>query len=312
MGKAEALTMLTGEASAVASGSLVTGEIPAVTADQLQLSKPTETPTEVALKPAPDEMQSSRLAIFAKKEAQLQREREALKAERESWLKEKQQADQYLQKGREFDEIAKTDKIKALRMIGWSDEDIVNIIAETSNKQVDPIEEARKIATEETRKLREELEQEKIKAEQSRNQQLITRLKSDIANTIAQKAEQFEICSFRGVEAQEQAYEIILENLKQNNELLSVQEALEMTEEFYENEARALQQLKKFQAKQAEAQAAEPVANQTTRQATPQPQPKPKTLTNSATATTAAIINRRETPSEKKERLIKALMNGGM
>jgi len=310
MGKAEAMTMLTGEASNATSGSLVTGEIPAVTAEQLASTQPTEIASDVVAKPPTDEMQSTRLAIFAKKEAQLQREREALKAERESWLKEKQQADQYLQKGREFDEIAKTDKIKALRMIGWSDEDIVNIIAETSNKQVDPIEEARKIATEETRKLREELEQEKIKAEQSRNQQLITRLKSDIANTISQKAEQFEICSFRGVEAQEQAYEIILENLKQFNELLSVDEALAMTEEFYENEGRALQQLKKFQTKQE--QIAEPIANQTTKTTTTQPQSKSKTLTNSATATTAGIINRRETQSEKKERLIKALMNGGM
>jgi len=83
-----------------------------------------------------------------------------------------------------------------------------------------------------------------------------------------------------------------------------------MTEEFYENEGRALQQLKKFQTKQE--QIAEPIANQTTKTTTTQPQSKSKTLTNSATATTAGIINRRETQSEKKERLIKALMNGGM
>ena len=104
MGKAEAMTMLTGEASNATSGSLVTGEIPAVTAEQLASTQPTEIASDVVAKPPTDEMQSTRLAIFAKKEAQLQREREALKAERESWLKEKQQAaiEQFKRKGYDY------------------------------------------------------------------------------------------------------------------------------------------------------------------------------------------------------------------
>jgi hypothetical protein len=313
MGKAEALTMLTGEPSNATSGSLVTGEIPAVTADQLAETIPSNT-TEITPKIERDEMQSSRLAVFAKKEAQIQREREALKAEREAYLQEKAQADEYLRRGREFDEIAKQDKIKALRLIGWSDEDIINVIADVQTKQTDPIEEARRVAAEEAKKLRDEIAQEKAQAEQTRNAQLISRLKSDISETIKQKADQYEFCAYEGVEAQEQVYEIILENLKLNNELLSVDEALEMAEEFYENKARGMQALKKLQAKQAAEQEAvtQPIATQTTRTTATQPQSKPKTLTNAATATTSGIINRRETPSEKKERLIKALMNGGL
>jgi len=310
MGKAEAMTMLTGEASTATSGSLVTGEIPPITAEEIKAtSSPTETPAKT--EPPTDQLQSSRLAIFAKKEAQLQKEREALKAEREAWIKEKTEADNFIKRSKEFDEIAKNDKVKALRMIGWSDEDIINIMAEAQNTPKDPVAEARKVAAEEAQKLREELAQEKQKLEQERNTQLITRLKSDIGETITANAEQFEICAFRGAEAEAQAYEIILENLKTNNELLSVEEALELTEEFYEQEAKALQTLKKLQAKQAiEQQATEPAAKQAAKPTTAQPQPKPKTLTNSATATTASIINRRETPSEKKDRLIKALMQG--
>ena len=82
---------------------------------------------------------------MVKKEAALQKERETLKKEREAWLAEKTEADQLRTRIKEFDETAKKDKMAALRMIGWSDEDIVNIIAASEQKATDPIEEARRM-----------------------------------------------------------------------------------------------------------------------------------------------------------------------
>ena len=288
MSKAAALEMLTGTPSQATSGSLVTGEIPKDVTPATEVTPPaSETP---AAKPEP---QSDRLAILVKKEAALQKERETLKKEREAWLAEKTEADQLRTRIKEFDETAKKDKMAALRMIGWSDEDIVNIIAASEQKATDPIEEARRIATEEAQKLRQEIADEKVKAEKERNNQLIGKLKNDILSTIEKEAEKFEICAFRGPEAQEQVYEVIVENLKTNNELLSVNDALAIVEEYYEEEAKALQGLKKFKA--ATPLEAPKLNGEPPKSNTPQPA-KSKTLTNSVTATSTAAIPRRETP----------------
>ena len=63
--------------------------------------------------PPKDELQSSRIAMLAKKEANIRRQAEEFKAQREAWLKEKEEADRYRQKGREFDEMRAKDPIAA-------------------------------------------------------------------------------------------------------------------------------------------------------------------------------------------------------
>lgn len=313
MSKEAALTMLTGQpVTAPVNPSLVTGEIPKVEASQTA-EAPTiaETAPSETTSAEPTNLDAGRLAIFTKKEAALRKEREEFKKERESYLNEKKQVDEFLKRVSQFDEIAKSDKMAALKLIGWSDEDILNIIAQAEETPKDPIEEARKIAAEETKKLRDELAKEKADLETQKNQQVIAKLRTDIKDTIAANAEKYEIAAWRGAEAHEQVYEVIVENLKENNELLSVDEALAIVEEYYEEEAKQIQALKKFQ---AQTQQAEPpkLNGEAPKSNTPQPQSKPKTLTNAATATSTAAIPRRETPAEKKERLVRALMNGGL
>lgn len=317
MSKEAALSLLTGQNTTTpVNPSLVVGELP-----KTETPVTPETPTTDVAAAEPQNVDSSRLAIFTKKEAALRKEREEFKKERDAYMQQKQQIEEFIKRVNQFDETAKADKMAALKLIGWSDEDIINLVAQAEDTPKDPIAEARKIAQEEAQKVRDELAQKEAQAEAHRNQQAITKLKSDIATTIKDQADKFEICSWRGAEAEAQIYEVIAEHLQQEDELLSVEEAAQMVEELYEEEAKQIRQLKKFQEKVAEAAAAQAVEPEPAAPAAepkapksnvPQPQPKPKTLTNAATATSAAAIPRRETPAQKKERLIKALMNGGL
>lgn len=301
MSKATALTMLTGQAPTTVTPSLITPDMPAKDA--------TNEPIETATEQQKDDLQSNRLAIFAKKEAAILKEREVLKKEREELQREKAEANAYKTKGQEFDELAKKDKIAALKMIGWSDTDIINAMAGTEKTEPDPIEAARKAAQEETAKIREELAKEKADLEKSTNLRLIKNLKTDISSQIKAQAEKFEYCAFQGAEAEEQAYHFIVENLKTNGELLSVEDALDMAESYYEERDKAMAALKKRQPKTDESPI--PIeAPSSVKQGIPPKSNTPASPTKPMIPPTT--VPRRETTQQKKERLIEALRRGGL
>lgn len=271
-------------------------------------------------------LDASRLAIFAKKEAKFRQEQEAFRLEREKWQQELELAKTTNQRVRDFEDLAKKDKIAALKQLGWSDTDIINAM-NPENNEPSAEEIARKIAQEETQKIRDEQKQREEEAAKAQNEALITQLKTDIGSAIKANAEKFEFCNFEGAEAEAQAYQIIVENLRENGELLSVEEALEITEEYYEERAKAvLSGVKKLKpapaAETTTASGAEPAGATTSRGANTGKPPvsnvpqKSKTLTNSVTATTTALAsttqNKRETPAEKRERLINEIKTRGL
>ena len=264
-----------------------------------------------------EELPSSRFAIIAKKEAAVLREREQLKKEREQLLKEKAEADHYRSRGKDFDETFKVDKIAAFKKLGFSDTDILNIFAEAeANKTAaeSPEEVARKIAAEEAQKIRDELAKERADAEKEQNERLIGKLKTDISSLIKAESEKYEYCAFYSAEAEAQAYEIIVENLKTNGELLSVDEALAITEELYEERDKAMSTLKKRQPKPAENPIEEPQQQARTRTHVGQPPVSnvPQNAKPAVQQKPLQSLPRRETPEQKKQRLIAALRNGGL
>jgi len=281
---------------------------------------PTETP--------PDD----RLGLLIKKEAKIFEEREALKREKEELLKEREQYQQYNKKAKDFEELASKDKIAALKMLGWSDTDIFNHMTKEPG-QVDPIEEARKIVQEEIKKLRDENAEKETQKKQNEDNRLVKEFKADITKTIKDNVEKFECCAFEGEEAELQAYHIILANLRENpnDPLMTIEEALEMTEDLYkEKYEKATKVIKKLNPTtgQVETSAApveipagskvlssprgnnvgQPPVSQT-------PTAKPKTLTNSVAPTAAAAsttTTQRETPQQKKERLANLIREHGL
>lgn len=318
MSKQAALDMLSGTTTQTATPGLITQQMPSAAAEE------TGAAPVVAETPKTDELQSQRLAILAKKEAALFKEREALKKKEEEIASSKTKYEEYVKRVTDFDELAKKDKIQALRMLGWSDADIINSLNQEESKGPSPEEIARKVAQEEAQKVRDELKRKDDNALKSRNDRLVKNLKTEIMTTIKSESEKYEYCNYEGAEAEALAYEFIVEDLKTNQNsaeipMLTIQQALQMAEEYYENKDKAMSGIKKRAPKPADS-APEPIrpastGNQPSRAPISNVPQKSKTLTNEVTATVAAssnLIPKRETPSEKKERLIKALINGGL
>lgn len=302
MSKASAFQMASGTSATPAPAVQAVPIQPGIV-EAPQVQQPVQTP---------DELTSSRLAILAKKEAQIVKDREAYKREREETLKQRSEADQILAKAREFEQTRLKDPVAALKMLGFSETEIFNYMAQAEKTEPTTEDIARRISQEETQKVRDDLQKQKDDDLRVENDRLITNLRNDISSSITKNAEKFEYCAFEP-DAEAQVYEIIVENLKANKELLSVEQALEIAEEFYYEKDKAAQNLKK---RQALFKPAEGVIVESQAKTTPAEKPKPAasrspTLTNRVTATAASLSSpARETASQKKERLAEVLRRG--
>lgn len=265
----------------------------------------------------PAETKDDRLSIIIKKEAKLFQEQEKIKKEREDWAKKQIEYDTVINRAKKFDEIAGKDKIAALKSLGWSDTDIVNAMNQEPTA-ANAVEEARRIAKEEADKIRAELSDKDKKSLAESNARLVTNFKKDLSDTLKKEADKFKFAAYEGKEAEIQAMKIIEENLRltKGEELISIQEALEMTNDIYKAKYEGAKGL--FEP----APVAEPVVDTPARGSmagkppvSSTPQPKPRTLTNAVTPTAASAnttTTRTETPGEKRQRLADALRAGGI
>lgn len=334
MSKATALAMLTGDpnAGAAAKPGLITPDVnPSSAGAATAAGGAAETVAQTTDKIVPkDEITAGRLAIIAKREAALQKEREQIKKDREQLLSEKEESDRYRQRGKQFDELWAKDKVAALKLIGASDTEIINIVAGEESAEETAEVAARRIAQEESQKIRDELATEKKTIAAERNAFLIEQLKTDITTKIKADAEKYEYIAAEGVEGELQVYAFIEEDLKANKDdpnhkMLTVEEAAQLAEEYYEERDKAFDALKKRKSRlsptPAAAESTSPAGAQAARGtsagAPPTSNAKPArapTLTNEVTATGAAIANsravRRETESEKKARIIEKIKRG--
>lgn len=263
-------------------------------------------------------IKSDKLAILAKQQANLFKERETLKKEREEFAKIKAEADELVRRGREFDELAQKDKISALKKLGWSDTDIINAVAEGGQaaKPEDVAKQiAEQIAEQKIAKLREELAQEKAALVKERENQELAGTKTGIKEIITSNAEKFEYCAFEPG-AEELAFEFI-EQGKKDGKTITKEQAVEMAEEYYETYDKQRASLKKRSPKveeQAPTNVSELAKAELEKRKAQSSANKPnpsRTLSNQVSATSAGVASaaagRKETPSEKRQRLINQL-----
>jgi hypothetical protein len=267
------------------------------------------------------DLQSSRIAQLLKKEAEVQRLREEVKKEKELTLKEKEAllANQAkIKEYDEFQELKNKDKIAAMRRAGFTQEDIMNALASFEN-ELTPEQRAEKAAqakidewqAQQTKKEKEILEK--------RNAEIFENYKGFIKDTIMKEADKFELCSLRPDDAKEIAFSMIEEHHKESGQPMDLKEALELVEEYFENEYRPIVSAKKFLPK------ADPVKKEDLKELVkeqikeakeeplkPEVNPRPKTLSNKTTATSASTtMLKKETMSEKKARLAAKLASFG-
>jgi hypothetical protein len=269
-------------------------------------------------------LQSTPFNQLAKKEAELVRQKEQFKRERQTIEAEKVKLAEIQKQYNEYEEKKKSDPVAALKMLGFSETDIFNYMAANEKKEPTTEEKAAQAAAEAADariKAYEEAQQKKIiEQETQRDNSLIAGFKSDISNAIKANVDKFEYCNYYGKEAEALAYEITLETLKttQGKDVLTPSEALELAEEYFENRDKEMMTLKKRQPAVPVEKPAEPAER--TRTVTPgfpnekQPNPvvnKTRTLTSAATSSVAsARLTKNETREQKRERLMDRLRNG--
>lgn len=294
MSKQSAMNMATGSTDVVASPSLVGTPPPAVAIEPA--SPNIETPTTEA----PKSLDSDRFAKLARKEAQLVKEREEMKRERE-WVNERKQ------RWDKFEQTKAQDPVEALKMVGFTDTEIFNALSGVTPKEITPEEKAAQIAKEQIDAYKKELETQKVAEQTANDKRTLANFKTSISKTLALDPEKYELCNYQGQAAQDLIYETVLkdaETLKEGEQLMSLAEASDLVESYYEDIFKGAQSLKKLTPQQVQE-----IKEEIKQQA---PVQKSKTLTNAAAPTVASTIPaKRESREEKRERLINQVrMNG--
>lgn len=322
MSKESALRMATGNPTAVANPSLVTPEISTPKPDLKVATDPGTVEPAAGATADPAQPADPKLSIIIRKETELFKKAEAFKKEQADFQATRTEYTNVIDRVKQFEELAKTNKREAIKMLGWSKEDIAAITAEDPSS-IDPAEQVRKIAQEESQKIRDELAAEKKKAAEAKDSELVTNFRNDIKAKIKEDAQKYKFAAHEGHEAELQAYHIIVENLKAtqteelpNGELMSIEEALEITNDLYKDKYETAK--KAFEEQQAAAEV--PAQNSMSRgrlsglpPVSNVPTPKPKTLSSAVTATsTSAPTQVRESREEKKERLAALIRTHGL
>ncbi len=316
MSKESAMAALTGVANPVVNHSIITGELPkngAVPNPALDLEAPVQ---NQAVKTVLD---SDAAAIMARKEAKFVRERNEWNKKRETEQAEiedlkKKLKDPY-DKIQAFEAKRKENPIEALKEIGFSETEIFNFLSSQEKKEPTTDEIARTAAQEELAKFKEEQAKLTSDAQKSRDETVISKFKSSIKESISAGKDKYEYLAFNGPLAEELVYDTVNEILKDTGELIDLKEALELVENYYEEQDKAMAQIKKRQvSSQSPGQAPSDVKKEPerTRTITPPPQPNPpaKTLTNKLSPSSSSMVKRQETSEQKKARLIDALKRG--
>lgn len=310
MSKESAMAMLTGNPMPQAAPEAVTE----------QTSQPVAQPAQA------DGLKSDPFKHLAKKEESLLKDRQALKAEREALEKDRKVV---LEAKKQYDEyMAKksTDPIAAMKMLGFSETDIMNYLANQAPPELTPEEKAAQAAEKAAEAKIKEFQDTQAKKEQEaaqkRDEALISDFRNEIASVATANKDDFEYCNYYGKEAYDLAFEISKSVVRESNgeDFVDAKEALQMAEEYFEERDKSMANLKKRQKwitpSPSETKQAEPTRTRTVTPPQGAEPPKPavtrtRTLHNGATSTVASTrIARSETREEKRERLMTALREG--
>lgn len=257
---------------------------------------PEKVVTEAAVPVAPAEMQSSVFAKLAAKEAKLVKDREEFKAQQE-------QASMVLKMAEEFEDLKKTDRLAALKKLGFSDNDLFEVMATNETKPEETIEE--KVAKATKSQLDEyakSQEQKQAETQQKQNEEIIARHRASITKVYETDKDKYVLSNHYGEAATQLAYDLTVEVLQKEGKVISAQEAADLVEGYYNDHYATLSSLKA-------PKVVEPAPGTEVVQFSAK-KPESKTLTNNVVASSAALASRalnRETRDQKRERLIKQL-----
>lgn len=272
------------------------------------------------------QLQSTPFNHLAKKEAEFVRKTQEFKKEQDTWGQERARLADAKKQYDQYNELKKTDPVAALKMLGFSETDIFNYMANAQPPELSTeqkaIQAAEAAADAKIKAFEDNQTQKQVQARQAQDQNLIQGFKSELNQTIAKNAEKFEYCNYYGPEAEALAYEITLAvvNDSKGADIITAQEAVQMAEEYFEERDKEMNKLKK---RNPTPPSAEPKVEPTRTRTVSPPQasvgegpPKPaitktRTLTNGISSTIASTRHRmNETKEQKRERLIQALANG--
>jgi len=313
MSKESALRLATGNPTVTPNPSLVPSNPPAAAAAATTAEVVAEPPAGATTTDKPvTQPKDDKLSIIIKKEAEIFKAREAIKKQQADLATKEKQYNEVIKRVQDFEDLAKKDKVSALKMLGWSDTDIVNIMnTEPTKPTAEEI--AARIAEEKINSFKAEMTEKEKKAAAERDTQLVSNFKNELADTLKKDAEKYKFAAHRGKEAELQAMAIIEQNLKLTNgeELISIEEALQMTNDLFKQDYESARKLfdepaaAPVEPPRKEMTGKPPVSNI--------PAPKPKTLTNAVSATaTSTPITMNETRAQKRERLIEAIKTHGL
>lgn len=259
--------------------------------------------------PKQEALESTRFAHLAKKEVELQKQRESFKKEQESLTQEREKMKAIHKKLQDFDEMKLKDPVAALKLAGFTETDLFNFIAAAEDNST-PEQKATKAAQAEINKFKEEQSKKEQEAQTKRNTEVLDSFRKDIQKQIASDKDKYEYCNYNGPLAEELIYETVAAVLEESKEVISVQEAAEMVESYYEEQDKAMSNLKKRKPKEPET-VIQPQDEPLRAQVSPRPSTPSKTLSSKTTASVASTVTRKETHAEKRQRLIETLGNLG-
>jgi hypothetical protein len=282
-------------------------------------------PSETADAP----LQSTPFSLMAKKEAEIVRRNEELKKERALIDSEKLKIKDIQKQYDDYQSTKQKDPIAALKMLGFSETDILNYLAHEETPELSSeekaIQAAEKAADAKIRAF-EEAQAKRVKEEQLKvDQGLIDNYKRDIGKVVQSQPDEFEYCNYYGKEAQDLIYEYARQVVKtsKGQDFVTAEEAAKVIEQHFEEkdqEMNAIKKRTKASSSNDQTRAEASTEGRRTSTVTPgfpgEPQPKPsisrsRTLSGTAaTVSAASRVSRNETKDQKRERLMDALRNG--
>ena len=298
MSREQAMQMLQATIPTGGAAGALTAPVLSSVPPQTQVDTPAE-----ASQPKPSELESTRFSQLAKKESELQRQRELLKKEQTQFMTESQKLAEMQKQFNTFTELKSKDPVAALKQLGFSETDLFNFIADQQDNST-PEEKAAKAAQAEIQKFTDAQAKKEADLLAKRNAEVLQEFRQKITTTIANDPDKYEYCNYHGPLAEELIYETVAAVLESDKVVISVEEAAQMVEQYYEDQDESMKTLKKRQPKAETAPAVAPEAPLKP-QVSPKPMPS-RTLSSKTGASVASTVAKplNETPDQKKARLI--------
>lgn len=267
---------------------------------ETQVEQTAQTPEEPAVVDAPKESAAQRFAFLAKKESALQKQRAEIKAAREAMTA--QQAE--IEKIRQEIEAAKSKKssyrtnpLSLLEENGLTYKELTDYILNNNTVSTESQIKAIQDRLDETEKRREQekLEAQKRAEDQAREReaQVIQEFRSEISSFIKAKAETFELTAL--YDGSDLVYDTVEEYFNKTGKVLSIPEAVELVEKYFESQVEKAAKTKKLSSKLA--------APSKPQDDTRQPAPT-RTLSNTKyTSSTPSLVS----PKVESDRMARAM-----